>query len=51
MGLIKINTPTGIFNFTIEGATPSLQEKLKIKKVIENQSVPKTPKLSQREVQ
>tara|TARA_R100001015_G_C4633562_1_gene198701 strand:+ start:2120 stop:5182 length:3063 start_codon:yes stop_codon:yes gene_type:complete len=51
MGILKINTPTGIFNFTIEGDTPSLQEKLKIKNIIESQKVPKTPKLSQREVQ
>jgi hypothetical protein len=37
MGLIKVNTPTGTFNFTIEGDTPTLQEKLKIKNILDNQ--------------
>jgi len=57
MSVISINTPKGLFNFEIQGETPTIEEKLKIKNFlqklprqrVESQQSPKSEIISSKE--
>jgi hypothetical protein len=50
MGEVSVNTPQGVVNFKISGETPTVQEKVKIKRILERDfTFGKRPNFSKRE--